>query len=125
MQITIDTNNLSELDIAMLAFLAEQEPTAEVAEEPEPEPAPTKPAKAASKPKPEPEPEVEEPAEEPEEDLISGDAPTMSDAVAAATELVSDGKAALVKEALASVGAKRVSELAEGDIAAFLAALQK
>lgn len=120
MQITIDTNNLSELDIAMLAFLAGQDETAEEEEEaPAPPPAAKKAAskKAAAKPKPEP---VEE-----EEDLIDGgdDAPTMSDAVAAATQLVSSGESAKVKAALAEVGAKRVSEMAEDDIPAFLAAL--
>jgi hypothetical protein len=113
-QITIDTNNLSELDIAMLAFLAgnteetEEEPVAE-------EPAPA-PAKAAAKKAPT--------KKEPEEDLVGGDAPTMSDAVAAATQLVSEGEAAKVKAALAVVGAKRVSEMAETDIPAFLAALE-
>jgi len=107
MQITIDTNNLSEMDIAMLGFLAGQ------GSEPEPEPEPVKaPAKKVAPPKPAP---------EPVEDL--GDAPTMSDAVAAATVLVSSGGAAKVKEALATVGAKRVSEMKTEDIPAFLAAL--
>lgn len=122
MQITIDTNNLSEMDIAMLAFLASQgeadEP--EVVETPAPTPAKKAPAKAAAKPAPEPV----------EEDLVGGgeepaaDAPTMSDAVAAATTLVSSGGSAKVKEALASVGAKRVSEMKTEDIPAFLAALE-
>jgi len=117
-QITIDTNNLSELDINMLAFLADAgEVVEEEVEEPVAVPAP-KPAKAKAEPAPEPEPE-------PEEELIEvGDAPTMSDAVAAATTLVSEGGAAKVKSALAIVGAKRVSEMAEGDIPAFLAALE-
>lgn len=118
MQITIDTNNLSELDIAMLAFLAGN--TEEAEDEVEPEaPAPAKAAtkKAAAKPKP-------EPAPEPEEDLVGGDGPTMQDAVAAATKLVSEGGAATVKTALAAVGAKRVSEMAEADIPAFMEALE-
>lgn len=108
MQITIDTNNLSELDKAMLAFLAGDVEEAEEAEEVSDIPV------KAEKPK----------KAKPEEDLVGGDAPTMSDAVAAATALVSEGGAAKVKAALAVVGAKRVSEMAEGDIPAFLAALE-
>lgn len=113
MQITIDTNNLSEMDINMLAFLADQ------GEEVEETPAPKK-AAAPKKEKKEELPVVEEE----EEDLVGGDAPTMSDAVAAATNLVSTGEAAKVKAALAEVGAKRVSEIEDGDIPAFLAALE-
>lgn len=121
MQITIDTNNLSDLDIAMLGFLAGQE----VDETPDDTPAPVEPPKATKAPKAEPKPA---PAAEPEpadEDLLGGGdpAPTMSDAIAAATELVSSGGAAKVKAALAEVGVKRVSELPEGDITKFLAAL--
>lgn len=122
MQITIDTNNLSELDIAMLAFLAGQDEAEPEAPEPDEKPAPAKATaatkKAAAKATPAAEPEAEE-------DLVGGgDAPTMADAVAAATVLVSEGGAAKVKEALAVVGAKRVSEMDEADIPAFLAALQ-
>ena len=128
MQITIDTNNLSEMDINMLAFLAEQGEPVEVEEaadepEPEPDPKPSKKKAAAKKattkkadPEPEPDPEPES-----EDD---SDGPTMSDAVAAATQLVSSGEAAKVKAALAEVGAKRVSEMDESDIPAFLAALE-
>lgn len=112
MQITIDTNNLSELDINMLAFLAGG--TEETEAEPDEAPAPVKAAKKAAKVAP-----------EPEEDLVGGDGPTMADAVAAATVLVSEGGAAKVKAALATVGAKRVSEMDEGDIPAFLAALEE
>jgi hypothetical protein len=115
-QITIDTNNLSDLDIAMLAFLAGQ--TEENGEEAEPE---TEPAKAPAAKKAAPAKKAEP---EPEEDLVGGDGPTMSDAVAAATKMVSEGGAAKVKEALAVVGAKRVSEMAESDIPAFFAALE-
>lgn len=117
MQITIDTNNLSELDINMLAFLAGQSDEAEEVEVAEPvaeKPKKAAAAKAAAKTEPEPA----------EEDLLGGeDAPTMSDAIAAATELVSSGGAAKVKAALAEVGVKRVSELPETDIVRFLAAL--
>ena len=107
MQITIDTNNLSEMDINMLGFLAEQGEVAEVEETPEP---PAKKAAPAKKADPEPE--------------ADGDAPTMSDAVAVATQLVSSGESTKVKAALAEVGAKRVSEMSEDDIPAFLAALE-
>lgn len=130
MQITIDTNNLSELDIAMLAFLAGQEvDEEEVDETPAPAPAAKKaaPAKKAAAPKAEakakePEPEAEEELIEAEPEAEEG-APSMSDAVAAATALVSAGESAKVKAALAEVGAKRVSEMSEDDIPAFLAAL--
>jgi hypothetical protein len=115
-QITIDTNNLSELDINMLAFLAGVEAEAEETPEPDTSKADAAKAKAAAKK------EAEEAAKA-EEDLVGG-APTMSDAVAAATLLVSEGGAAKVKAALAVVGAKRVSEMDEGDIPAFLAALE-
>ena len=154
MQITIDTNNLSATDARVLAALADTIPTAskqtpapapasepkrftvedfeavpgvgdvtaqrivemlygEAAEEPETDEADT------------PEASAPEEAPAPESDAESEDeAPTMSDAVAAATQLVSSGKAAQVKAALAEVGAKRVSEMGEGDIAAFMAALE-
>ena len=60
---------------------------------------------------------------EPEEDLV-GEEATMEQAVARATELVSAGKAANVKAALASADVKRVSELADSaSIAKFLAEL--
>lgn len=117
MQITIDTNNLSELDIAMLGFLAGN---TEEAEEVEETPAPTPEKKAAAK-KAAAKAEV---APEPLEEDLVGEGPTMSDAVAAATALVSEGGAAKVKAALAVVGAKRVSEMAEADIPTFLAALE-
>lgn len=122
MQITIDTNNLSEMDIAMLGFLAEQgEPTGDT--EPEPEaPAPT-PAKAPAKKAAPAKAAPAKPAPEPVEDLLGGDGPTMADAVAAATQLVSTGNQQKVKDALAAVGAKRVSEIAEDQIALFLETL--
>jgi hypothetical protein len=124
-QITIDTNDLSDLDIAMLAFLAGQ--TDEEAEEPsvDEDAAKKAEAKEAAKAKADAKAQAAAEAEEAaaDEDLVGG-APTMSDAVAAATKLVSEGEAAKVKAALAVVGAKRVSEMAETDIPAFLAALE-
>jgi hypothetical protein len=136
MQITIDTSKLSELDINMLSFLADQ---GEVAEEPAPQATAPKRAsrkKAAAKAEvaaapevaaePEPAAAAPEPAAaEPEPEAAAEDeAPTMSDAVAAATKLVSSGQASVVKDALAVVGAKRVSEMGEANIATFLAALE-
>lgn len=44
-------------------------------------------------------------------------------AVQRASQLVSDGQADVVRAALKAVGARRVGELPEGDVAAFLAAL--
>lgn len=151
MQIIInETNELSALDITVLrALVGNQVVTdapAPAAAAPKEEEAPAEAPKArrtrkAATPKPEPvveEPENgpeddEEPAEEEkgqpevdeaEEDLLGGDEPTMADAVALATELVSDGKAAKVKAALAEVGAKRVSELKGDGIATFVNSLR-
>ena len=129
MQITIDTNNLSALDISTLTFLTGAGPTPEeavpvVALKPEPVKRAKK-ATPAPAPVIEPEPEAA-PVVEPEEDLLGGEeqAVTMADAVAAATKLVTSGNAAKVKEALAAAaGAKRVSEVAAEDLAAFVAAL--
>ena len=128
MKITIDTDNLSELDLNMLAFLAENGEVA-AASEPVETPKPAKPEPKKSEPKksePKAEEPAEAPAEEPEEDLVGGEKPkTMSDAITAATELVSSGNAAKVKEALAKVGdVKRVSELKEDQIQKFLKALE-
>jgi heme-binding NEAT domain protein len=118
MQIIIDTANLSDLDRAMLAFLA-GDPEEATEPEPEPEPEPVKKATATKKTAP-----AKKAEPEPEEDLVGGSAPVMADAVAAATQLVSSGQAAKVKSALAEVGAKRVSEMSDDDIPAFLAALE-
>lgn len=127
MKITIDTDTLSELDIAMLAFLADQ---GEATEEQDPEPEPPKPTKkaatkkAAAKVEPEPEPEEEDLVADEEEDLIAAEAPpTKSDAVAAATELVSNGGTAKVRAALEVVGAKRVTDMDDESVPAFMAAL--
>ena len=103
MQLTIDTANLSDLDRAVLACLVSKP---EVAEK----------VKAPVKKKKSPEPEAEE-------ELIDG--PSLSDAITAATKLVSEGEASRVKAALAEVGAKRVSDLAAGDVAAFISALEE
>lgn len=130
MQITIDTNNLSDLDRKVLGLLVGGEdtpskPTKAAAEPKKTEPkakaapAPEKPVEAAPEPEEAPEPE----AEEPEEDLVGGSTVTMKDAVARATELVSSGKSAAVREALAKFNAKRVSDVADEDLAGFVAEL--
>jgi len=65
-------------------------------------------------------------AAEPEEDLVGADeAPTLEDAVTAATNLVSQGKQAVVKAALAKAGANRVGELKgnAAGLATFMSAL--
>lgn len=127
MQIVINTEEITDLDRAVLAVLADGGATAPVATKAEiaetAAPAPAKkaePAKKAAAPKAEPAPE---PKPEPEAEAVASSGATLTDAVEAATKLVSEGKAAKVKAALAEAGAKRVSELAEGDIPAFLAAL--
>lgn len=117
MQLTIhieDTTSISPQDRSILAFLGGGAVAAPVkAEIHEEKAAPAaKPAAKAAPPKAEPKAEPE-----------ASSGATLEDAVAAATKLVSGGKAAKVKAALADVGAKRVSELNEGDIPAFLAAL--
>lgn len=132
MQITFNTNELSATDVAILNVLTggEATPLGTVAPKAAPKaaPAPAKAAPAKAAPKAEPvveeeeTPTSEEAGDTGDADLL-GDQPTMADAVSAATQLVSSGGAAKVKEALAEVGAKRVSEMKTEDIPAFLAAL--
>jgi len=112
------TDGLTDQDKAILMALAGVESAGSA---PVSAPAASAPAKAAAKSgkkaeksAPAPEPEEED------EDLVGGDSPTMEDAVARATELVSSGQAAKLKAALNKAGAKKVSELKPGDIAAFL-----
>ena len=145
MQITFNTAELTTLDQQVIALLAGSSQPINGTPVAAPKPAPAKKA-----PKPEPKPEEDlvpassaaregdqavaaaaaEPEPVVEEDLLGGDAepepegPTMADAVAAATKLVSSGGAPKVKEALAAVGAKRVSEIPADSIAAFLDALK-
>jgi uncharacterized membrane protein len=121
MEITIVTNELSKLDKQILGILAGaaempvSQPTTAPAAKATPKAAPVA-QKAAPAPEPEPEPEAAE------EDLV-GSAPVMADAVALATQLVSEGKSADVKKVLADNGVKRVSELSGDQIAAFVSAL--
>lgn len=65
-------------------------------------------------------PELDE-AEEATEEVA--EEATMSTAVSRATKLVSEGKAAKVKEALAQVGVSRVSEVPKDQLGEFVAAL--
>lgn len=90
-------------------------------------------AQAKAKPGPKPKPEVvssiktqEQVDAEPEAEVAAeAAAPVdLSVAVARATALVSEGKSTEVKAALTAVGAKRVSELSEDQVASFLAALE-
>lgn len=135
MQITIDTAALTDLDRKVLALLTggEEAPAKAVAEPKKttpkakaaaPAPAPEKPVEAAPEPvEAKPEPEAAPAVDEPEEDLVGGSPVTMKDAVARATELVSSGKSAAVREALAKFNAKRVSDVADDDLAGFVAEL--
>lgn len=85
--------------------------------------APAKPAKDVE-PEPEPEPEGTDDGEKtPGDEPTEGDgdgAVTQQAVVDAATALVTAGKSAVVKKALAAVEARRVSEVKESDYARFL-----
>ena len=126
MNISINTEEpLGATEIAVLKALIGQNDTAAPAAAPAA--APKAAAKAAAKPKakpaPAPEPEVETEVEVEAEEDVAGDGPTMEDAVAKATKLVSSGQAAKVKAALVEVGAKKVSEIATEDLGTFIDAL--
>ena len=117
MQITFDTDNLSGLDLAVLDILRGGDGAPPV-------PATVKPAPKAeapvSQPVAAPVAEAEAPVEEPAEDVSDV---TRDDAVAAATKLVSSGKAQVVRDALSNLGVKKVSELPDESLAAFVNAL--
>ena len=118
MQITIDTSApLSDTARAILTLVLGDAPAATIVTEPAKKPAEPKKAPAKTEPEPEPEPE------ETDEDLIGGE-PTVQDAIDKATELVGQGKQALVKAALKAVGADRVSNIPASKAAAFLAELE-
>jgi hypothetical protein len=141
MHISINTaEEISDLDRQIMGLLAGGSfilgGVAETFDEPEPEPEPepARPAakkttakKAAAKVEPEPEPMAEEPVEEePEEDLIGeevSDEDLLELAVKKATEMVADGDAAKVREALDAAGASRVRELNADNVRAFFEAL--
>jgi hypothetical protein len=127
MILTIDTsapfNDADRVILQLLLDRADGSGAAVVAEDRKAEqasaPAAKKaaPARKAAAPKPEPEPE-------PEEDVVGDDAPTLDTAIERAQELVQAGKVAAVKRALALSGTKRVKDLSDEDIPAFLADLE-
>ena len=135
MQITLDTNNISEQDRQFLALLigaeaagTEREPAPKkpvakkpvakkpVAKKPEPEPEP-----AAEEPLPDEEPEAEEPEVEEAEDVSDED--LLDLAIKKATEMVAGGDAVKVREALDAAGANRVRELNKDNVHEFFKAL--
>ena len=59
-----------------------------------------------------------------EEQLKALETPTLDDAVTAATALIGDGKAALVKAALTKAGVSRVKELEGDSLGIFLSELE-
>jgi len=141
MQIIIDTTApLTETDLAVLRVLISGEAlpaptvgqlTLDLTTPKAAAPAKRSP-KAAVVASPESAPSAATPAG-PEEDIVVEDDEdddtedagvyTLQDAVSKATELVAAGKAAAVKKALTSVGAKRVSELKGDAISSFMNAL--
>ena len=127
MQITIDTHNLTDLDRELLARLVGTAPMPARVPKPKSSPMvsePTEPERVATV-LPVAKEAGDDPADvaEPELSFSEPEAPTMADALAAATQAVSKGGSAQVKAALASVNSKRVSEMKVEDIPAFLAAL--
>lgn len=124
MQITINTEQeLSALDLRVLRALAGDNAEEAVSKPAKPAAAPAKATaapkaeKAAKKPEPD---EDEDTTEEGDGDEDEAKGPTLQDAVALATKLVSGGKAKEVKAALTELGAKRVSELDEDSIPQFI-----
>ena len=137
MQITLDTNDISEQDRRFLALLigveaadtesepapkkpAAKKPAAKkpAARKPEPEP---EPEPAAEEPLPDEEPEVEEPEVEEAEDVSDED--LLDLAIKKATEMVAGGDAVKVREALDAAGANRVRELNKDNVHEFFKAL--
>lgn len=134
MQITIDTENLSDLDRQILRVALGEEFDLKgtvVASAAEPKPPAKKAAakKAAPEPEPEPEPIAEEALPEPDPEPEADEADDQSDedllalAVKKATEMVSGGDAAKVREALDAAGASRVRELNVDNVREFFKAL--
>lgn len=102
--ISFDPTDESDLDYVRTLLSVPEEEAA---------PAPKKATRGKAAAAPEPEPE----------DEPTGN--TLEDAVARATELVAEGRAADVKGALANFNVKRVSELDESQVEEFLAALSE
>ena len=133
MQITLDTENLTDTDRQVLGLLAggtftlgvePEEFSEEQESEEEPTPAKKAPAKRAE---PKPEPMAEEPIEEEPEDEEPEDEQSDEDllalAVKKATEMVASGGATKVREALDAAGASRVRELNADNVRDFFKAL--
>lgn len=122
MKIEFNTDDLSDLDRAVLALVANQGETVKSvvaleAEAPKPAPKPTAKPKPAPKPAPEPEPD--------EDGDDEGAAEySLDDAVQVATKLVSKGKSSDVKAALTKLGVRRVSELKGGQIGEFIGSFE-
>lgn len=122
--LNIDTEqSLSALDLGVLGVLAGNGAAPVAAARQAASPTASAPAakKAAATPvaaAPDPEPE-------PEVDLLGADttAPTLQDAIDAATAVVAAGEPARIKAALDLVGAAKVRELTEEQVAPFLEAL--
>lgn len=132
MEITITLSTpLSDGDREILAALAGQTVSVELAET-EPENPARAPRKSTAPKATEPEDDAKPaPAKKaaakkaPAKPADDGDDDLMSQAVSRATELVSSGQAPKVKAALATVGAKRVSELTAKTLPDFLSALDE
>ena len=115
MKITIEFDTDSPRDAAIWALVSSSP-----AAQPTLSKAPA--AKLAAVPRAEPEEPT--PADESDEDFSAEPAAaTLADAVATATTAIQAGKSAVVKAALKSVGATRVSDLKGDKIAGFIAAL--
>ena len=117
MQITFDTNELSNTDAAVLRALVNsldpEWPAENTPEKPTRSTRRTS-RRAAKKPEPAPEPEPEQPAED------DGDEDPMDKAVRLATALVQDGRGTEVRGVLKELDAKRVSDLKGDALASFI-----
>jgi hypothetical protein len=108
--ISFDPNDASDVEYVQ-ALLGGAE------EAPAPAPKKAAPKKAAAK--------AAEPEPEPEEEAAEDEGVTLQACIDKATELVSEGRAAEVKGALANLGVKRVGELEESQYEEFFAAISE
>jgi hypothetical protein len=121
----LDTNDPADAKLIDQLFgraTAQTTPTTQATPASAPE-VPKPPKKAAAAPKP-PLAAVPDPEPEPEVETTAEGGYTQQDAVRIATDLVSAGNSAKVKDALAAVGAKRVSEVGEDQLPEFIDALR-
>jgi hypothetical protein len=116
MQIVLDTNNVGDKDVELLAaFVAVLRGGAPTVT------AVAKTTRTRKKTEPAPEPE-EPPSEAATQDVESAsEGPTQKEAVAYVTKKVADGKARRIKLALTKMGASRLSELADDSLGEFMA----